>query len=203
MSKDNIGAFYNLCYEDKFQHEDVENRQLFLNGEINQNTIDGIAYHIFRYNRLDKGIPVEERKPIFVYINSEGGVVSDGYCIIDAICTSKTPVYTVNIGLCASMGFLIYIAGKKRYSMPHSEFLMHDGSTMGFDSTAKMKDRMDFETGQLEKMNKDYITSHTKISEKLYKQKYRCEWYFLPAEGKDIGVVDYIVGEDCEIEEIV
>lgn len=203
MEKDNIGHVYNYCYEDKFQVEDLENRYLYLNGEISEGIIDNIVYYIIRYNRIDKGIPINERKPIILYINSPGGSVVDGYGLIDSILLSETPVYTVNLALCASMGFLVYLAGARRYSMPHSEFLMHDGSTMGFDSTAKMKDRMQFETVQLEKMTKEYIMSRTNIKDKLYDEKYRVEWYFLPQEGKNIGAVDYIIGEDCSINEIL
>lgn len=203
MKNENIKEVYNLCYEDRFQAEDLEARRLYLNGEIDATAIDSIVYNIMRYNRLDKGLTKEERKPIILYINSPGGSVSDGYGIIDTILSSKTPVYTVNIALCASMGFLIFIAGEKRYSMPRSEFLMHDGSTMGYDSLAKMKDRMEFETVQLENMTKEYITSRTKIDEYLYNQKYRCEWYFLPDEGQKVGVVDFIIGKDCSIDDIL
>lgn len=203
MCKESIEKVYNYCYEDTFQEEDIENRRLFLIGEIDENAIDNIVYHIMRYNRMDVGVPVEKRKPIYLYINSPGGSVVDGYGVIDAIIVSETPVYTVNLAMCASMAFLIYIAGERRYSMPHSEFLMHDGSTMGFDSMAKMKDRMDFETGQLEKMTKEYIMSRTKIDDKLYDEKYRVEWYFLPNEGKQIGAIDYIVGADCSMNDIL
>lgn len=203
MEKDKIEQVYNYCYEDKFQQEDLEDRRLYLNGEIDENAIDNIVYHIMRYNRIDKGVPVEDRKPIILYINSPGGSVVDGYGVIDTILLSETPVYTVNVALCASMGFLIYLAGARRYSMPHSEFLMHDGSTMGYDSMAKMKDRMEFETVQLEKMTKEYIMSRTEINEKLYDEKYRVEWYFLPTEGKSIGAIDYIVGKDCSINDIL
>ena len=193
---------FNYCYLDRFDIEDLEERKIYINQEIDSDVIDGAVYHILRYNKLDKGIPKEERKPIFLYINSPGGSVVDGYGLIDAILSSETPVYTINQALCASMGFLIFIAGHKRFSMQHSEFLMHDGSTFGWDSTAKMKDRMDFETKELEQMTKRYIISHTNIDEKLYDEKYRVEWYFLPALAKEIGVVDYIVGQDCSINEI-
>lgn len=203
MEKDDIKQVYNYCYDDRFQQEDLEDRRLYLNGEIDENVIDNIVYHIMRYNRIDKGVPIKDRKPIILYINSPGGSTVDGYGVIDTILLSETPVYTVNIALCASMGFLIYLAGARRYSMPHSEFLMHDGSTMGYDSTAKMKDRMEFETIQLEKMTKAYIMSRTEINEKLYDEKYRVEWYFLPPEGKDIGAIDYIVGKDCSINDIL
>ena len=193
----------NLSLMDTFDIEDISDRRLYINSGIDDEIIESIVYCIFKFNREDKGIPVEDRKPIRLYINSPGGSVSAGYGLIDAIITSKTPVYTINQAMCASMGFLIFIAGQKRYSMPHSEFLMHDGSNFAYDSTAKMKDRMDFELGELEQVNKDYIMSHTKIDENLYKEKYRVEWYFLPKLAKEVGVVDYIVGEDCDIDEIL
>lgn len=199
---ENIKEIYNYCYSDRFDIEDLENRKLFINGGIDEDVIETIVYHILRYNKLDKGIAPEARKPIILYINSPGGSVVDGYGLIDAILSSITPVYTVNQALCASMGFLIFIAGHKRFSMEHSEFLMHDGSTFGYDSTAKMKDRMEFETNQLEQMTKNYIISHTKIDDALYDRQYRKEWYFLPDEAKEIGVVDYIINKDCSINEI-
>ena len=198
-----IQKFYNYIYADKFDIEDNEQRHIYLNSEIDESTIDTVVYHILRYNRLDKDIPIENRRPIKVYINSQGGSVPDGYALIDAINLSKTPVYTINLALAASMGFLIFIAGHKRYCMPHAEFLMHDGSTMGYDSTAKMRDRMEFETVELEKETKKYIMNKTNIDENLYNEKYRCEWYFLPKKAKEIGATDYIIGEDCELDEII
>lgn len=195
---------YNLSFTDKFEIEDFEQRRLFLNSEVDESIITSLAYHILRYNRIDKDVPVEERTPILLYINSPGGSVSDGYGLIDVILASKTPVYTVNQGLCASMGFLIFIAGHKRFSMQHSEFLMHDGSCgLMFESTAKMKDRIDFEAGQLEQMTKNYIMSHTNIDEVTYDAKYRMEWYTLPDEAKSYGICDFIIGKDCDIDEII
>ena len=193
----------NLCMEDTFDIEELEGRRLYINFGIDEDVIESIVWHILRYNRQDKGKPIEDRVPIKLYINSPGGNVVDGYGLIDAIITSKTPVWTINQAMCASMGFLIFIAGQRRYAMPHSEFLMHDGSTAGWDSTAKMKDRMDFELNEVEAMTREYIINHTKITEEMYKDKYRVEWYFLPKKAKEVGVVDYIVGEDCDIDEII
>ncbi len=204
---DNFESYYReakktltITYADVFEMEEIDKRHLAINSVIEDGmTYDSIVYHILRYNAQDKDIPIEKRQPIILYINTPGGSVTDGYGIIDAIKSSKTPVYTVNLGTCFSMGFLIFISGHKRYAMPHSEFLMHDGSTAGWDSTAKMKDRMEFETQQIEQMTKEHILSHTKIDSDLYDEKYRVEWYFLPKEAKELGVVDNIVTEDCDI----
>lgn len=198
-----IKETFTYMLNDKFLIEDLEDRRLYVNDAIDEWVIEQIVYHIHRFNRMDKGLPKEERKPIRLYLNTPGGNVYDGYGLVSAICESITPIYTINEAMCASMGFLIFIAGHKRYSTENAVFLMHDGSTAGWDSTAKMKDRMDFETNQLEKHTKNYIMSRTSIDEKLYDEKYRIEWYMLPDEAKSHGICDYIVGKDCSIDDIL
>lgn len=203
MKNLNENETINYCYEDRFQLEDLENRRLYINDEINESTIDSITYHIFRYNRLDAGKPVDERKPIIIYINSPGGSVSDGFGVIDSILTSKTPVHTVNIAECYSMGFLIFLAGSNRYGMPSSTYLCHDGSSVAYGSIGKMRDLMEFETGQMEKHIRNYVISRTNITDKDYTENYRKEWYFYPEEAKKYGVITHIVGTDCDIDEIL
>ena len=110
--------------------KDYEDRRLFLDSEIEANGDGSIAElkeRIMNYNRDDKGIKPKERKPILLFINSPGGDVQEGFSLVSFMSLSKTPIYTVNIGLWASMSFLIGIAGHKRFSLPNMTFLMHDG----------------------------------------------------------------------------
>ena len=199
-----VAENYNYSFADKFDIEDIEiNRHLYLNSDVDESVINQIVYHILRYNRLDKGIPVNDRKPIVLYINTPGGNVVDGYGLVDGILCSRTPVYTVNLGECSSMGFLIFISGHKRYAMPHSEFLMHEGVTGAVDCLSKAKERIDFEAGEMEQMTKAHVLERTKITSDMYKEKYKCEWYFLPEAAKDLGVTDFIIGKDCELDDII
>lgn len=204
----NISAF------DEIDLQDYNNRRLYLNAVVScsdlvvettvwQDVVTGLAANILRYNREDKGLPVGSRKPIIIYINSPGGSVIDGFGLIDVMINSKTPVYTVNLADAASMGFLIFLAGSRRFSMPHCQFLCHDGSTSGYDSSAKMRDRMEFETNALNPMVKDYVISRTNINSDLYDEKYRVEWYMLSEEAKSHGIVTDIVGKDCDIDDII
>lgn len=73
-----------LYQGEQFEADDLENRRLFINDVIDSDVIDTIVYHILRYNREDKDIPVESRKPILLYVNTNGGSVPDGYALIDA-----------------------------------------------------------------------------------------------------------------------
>lgn len=198
-----IEESFSYDYNDKFIMEDNLDRRIYLNAEINESAVDVIVYQIMRCNRLDRDIDIEDREPIRLYINSPGGSVIDGFSLIDCIKLSKTPVYTINLGMCFSMALLVFMAGHKRFSFPHSEFLLHDGQSSDANSTAKVKDYLDFSINQIEKMTKDYVITQSAISGDSFDNNYRREWYFLPKEGKDIGVVDYIVGQDCDMDEIL
>ena len=198
-----IKEIINYGLDDKDELYDREIRRLYLNDEIDDSILDSLVYMIMKYNREDMGIPVEERKPIVIYINSPGGTITDGFGLIDICLASKTPIYTVNQGICYSMGFLIFLAGEKRYAMKNSTFLCHEGSSIAFGSMSKLKDRVEFENGQMEQHIMDYVISRTNISKELYEQQYRKEWYMYPEEAKDNGILTHIVGVDCDIEEIL
>ena len=48
-----------------------------------------------------------------------------------------------------------------------------------------------------------YVLLHTRISEEEYDKNLRVEWYMFAEEAKDRGVIDKIIGEDCDLDEIV
>ena len=187
---------------DEFMYlQNVRNRRLFLNGEIKEKNVGDVVRNILKYNAEDKGIPTEERKPVLLYISSEGGDVDSGFTLIDVVENSKTPVYVVNLGYCYSMAFIIYLAGHKRYATKNSKFMVHDGNSYVGGSTGKAKDTMDF-IEAIEKRVKAYIVSRTKISAQKYTKNFRREWYMYADEAKSYGVCDSILGEDVDIDDI-
>lgn len=192
----------NCTIEEMFYIEDLKERKLFLNTDIDQFSIAAIVRHILKYNHEDKEIPVENRKPIVLYLVSNGGCVDSGFELIDIIKSSKTPVYTVNLGYQYSMGFLIGLAGHKRFATKNAKFLMHDGSMVAYDSTAKLEDQMEFRKRNEERI-KNYVLSTSNITSEEYDSKRRVEWYMFAEEAKEKGFVDYIIGEDCDIYEVI
>ena len=50
---------------------------------------------------------------------------------------------------------------------------------------------------------KQYILSRSKITSKEYDSKLRVEWYLFADEAKDKGFCDYIIGDDCDIDEVI
>lgn len=71
--KNEANTTMNICYTDIYDMEELDNRRLYINNDINCEIIDTIVYHILRFNRIDKDKKPEERKPILLYINSPGG----------------------------------------------------------------------------------------------------------------------------------
>lgn len=188
--------------DDIFYFKDLQNRKLFLQSDICQFSVDGIIKHIMQYNAEDRGIEPEKRQPILLYISSKGGEVDPGFALIDVILNSKTPVYTINLGYQYSMGFLIGLAGHKRFSMSNSKFLLHDGFNGAWNSGGKMQDEMEFRK-RMEERIKYYILSRSKVSSEEYDNKFRIEWYLFADEAKEKGFTDYIIGVDCDLNEII
>lgn len=197
---DKIPAMWGLG--DIFTLKDLQQRKLYMAANIQQDEVNDIVQFIMQYNREDAGIPVKERKPILLFILSNGGSVDVGFELIDIIELSTTPVYTINIGYQYSMGFLIGLAGHKRFATKNSRFLMHDGSNFVWDSSAKVRDQMKFQELS-ESRIKEYVLSHSRLTEEEYDTKYRVEWYMFADEAKKHGFVDYIIGEDCALEEVI
>lgn len=187
---------------DMFYLKDLKQRKLFLNDEINSFTVEDAVKHIMQINREDVGKPYEERTPILVYVNSNGGSVDAGFQLIDVILSSKTPVYTINTGYQYSMGFLIGLSGHKRFATLNAKYLMHDGTNFILNSGSKARDQMAFQD-RVEDRIKQYVLSRSKVTSEEYDAKMRIEWYMFADEAKKEGFVDYIVGIDCDIDSIV
>lgn len=192
----------NGLIDDLFYLKDLEQRKLFLNSNIDQFSVANIVKHIMQFNSDDKGIEVAKRKPIILYITSNGGDVDAGFELIDVIQGSNTPVYTINLGYQYSMGFLIGLAGHKRFATKNAKFLMHDGSNFVYGTGTKVQDQMEFQK-RVEARIKEYIISRSNITSEEYDNKLRVEWYLFADEAKERGFTDYIIGVDCDMDEMV
>ena len=107
--------------------------------DITEGTGDGINNLIRYWNLIDdkNNIPVEERQPIKLYIDSNGGDLVQTFIMIDSIRLSKTPVWTIGMGAVYSGGFFTFISGHRRIAYPSSSYLYHEGSTGTFGDAGK------------------------------------------------------------------
>lgn len=98
----------------------LKTRQIILSGEINQENAEKVIKQLLL-------LEADSDKPIYVYIDSPGGSIDDGFGIFDMIRFINAPVYTIGTGLIASMGALILLAVPKerRLGLPNSHYLIH------------------------------------------------------------------------------
>lgn len=192
----------NSPLDDYFYLKELKQRKLFLTSDIDQDSIEPIVKNILQMNKDDKNILPEDRTPILLYICSAGGEVTSGFELIDVILASKTPVYTINLGYEYSMGFLIGLAGHKRYATASASFLVHDGSNFICNSAAKAQDQMEF-LRKIDNKIREYTIARSNITGEEYDSKLRVEWYLFADEAKEKGFCDYIIGKDCDIDDII
>ncbi len=77
---------------------------------------------------------------IHLLISSPGGSVFHGMSLYNYLKGLPIEVFTYNFGSVDSIGIVIYCAGKKRFSVPHSRFLMH-GVKMNFNGQASWDEK--------------------------------------------------------------
>lgn len=178
-------------------YRDLEDRTIWIDYGVDESILE-VSKLIMYFNKLDKGIPAEERKPIKLLLYSYGGDGQACFSLLDVISLSKTPVYTVNMGVAMSAGLLILLGGHKRFCLKNSTALAHSGSggaSGTFEQTeAQMKDYKRF----VETM-RNYILERTNIDTRTLNKYKSKEWYLYAEEQVKYHVVDKIIDDIDEI----
>ena len=189
-------------FEESLAMEDVGSRNLYINGEIDSDTFRHIYYFITRFNAEDAEVDIDKRVPIKLHISTVGGSVWDGLGIVSIIQNSDTPV----IGICASyalsMGFYIFLSCDVRYATENAFLLRHEGIDGGYDASTKIKDYLAFSNKLQERLDKIVIRNSSLTARDLQDTE-RVENYIFADEAKDLGMIDYIIGQDCSLEDIL
>ncbi len=136
----------------------------------------------------------DSRSDISLYINSPGGSVSAGMAIYDTMQLVPNDVRTLAMGLAGSMGQFLLCAGAagKRFSLPHAQVLMHQGSA-GFGGTAADVEIYAEQLDRTGKMLIKLISKHTgQPEERVSADSLRDRW-FSAEEALDYGIIDHIV----------
>lgn len=182
-----------LVSEYVFQNQ----RRLYIDCDVDDNLLQ---YHrmIMRYNIEDAGIPREQRKPIWLYIHSYGGDLDVMWLFVDLMRASETPIYTVNLGVCASAASLIFITGEKRFMIKHGRVIVHEGSASISGDAVKVQDQAEEYKKELRRM-KDYILENTKIPQKDLMRKRNNDWVLDSTFCLANGVCDAIIENVKEI----
>lgn len=106
---------------DPLQEKFLKTRQIILSGEINKELADKIVRQLLILEADD------DKKTIYMYIDSPGGDVDAGFAIFDMIRFINAPVVLVGMGLIASAATLVLLAVPKenRVGLPNSRYLIH------------------------------------------------------------------------------
>lgn len=182
--------------------ENLEKRILTFNDQVDENVVENYILHILKWNAEDRDLPIEKRQPITIYLSCPGGNTFDGFNMVDVIMNSKTPVRGVVFSLAASMGYHILLSCHERIAFKNSVLLQHDGQIGIQNSTSKARDTMRF-FDSMETRTKEYVLSRTTMTEEFYDKVYDQEYYMYADEAKKLGCIDKIIGEDCDIDEIL
>ena len=102
----------------------LNDRIIILNEEVNNASAGVIVAQLLYLEGQDP------EKDISLYINSPGGVITDGMAIYDTMQYIKCDVSTICVGMAASMGAFLLAAGAKgkRFALPNSEIMIHQPS---------------------------------------------------------------------------
>lgn len=149
-------------------------RMYFMDYDVDEPCME-LERMIIRWNMEDKGKPVEERKPIRVFIHSSGGYAYYTWSLIDTILMSTTPVYTINVGYAMSAAGLIFLAGHKRFMFPRAKVLIHQGQNKIEGDAQKVMDQTAAYKKELKEMQ-DYIVSRTAIPATTLTKKKNNDW---------------------------
>jgi ATP-dependent Clp protease protease subunit len=136
----------------------------------------------------------DPHRDISLYINSPGGSVSAGLAIYDTMRLIPNDVSTLAMWLAASMGQFLLSAGTpgKRYALPHSRVLMHQGSA-GIGGSAIDIEIQAENLEHTKNVMLGLIAEHTgQPIEKVERDSLRDRW-FTAEEAKDYGFVDQIL----------
>jgi ATP-dependent Clp protease protease subunit len=165
----------------------LRERIIFLGDAIEDNVANlVIAQLLF----LDAEDP---ERDISLYINSPGGVITSGLAIYDTMQYVRAPVSTICIGMAASMAAVLLSAGAagKRFALPHSRIMIHQGSG-GFRGNTPDVFIQVKEMETLVNTNHEILARHTGQSlERIIADTSR-DHFMSPTEAKDYGIIDAV-----------
>lgn len=109
----------------------LRERIVFLNGEVND-AVSALVCAQLLFLEADN-----PKKPIHLYINSPGGVITSGMAMYDTMQFIQAPVHTLCMGTARSMGSFLLMAGApgQRSALPNANLLVHQPSG-GFQGQA-------------------------------------------------------------------
>ncbi len=164
----------------------LQDRIIMLFGEINDATSASIISQLLFLSSMD------EKKEIFIYINSPGGSVTSGLSIYDTIKYIKPTVITIGMGLCASMGAFLLSCGDKRYALENTKIMIHQplGGAKGQATDIMIVAE---EIVRTKKKINEILSINTKQPLNVIEQDTERDFYMDADKALKYGIIDEII----------
>ena len=173
----------------------LRERVIFLGTPIYDQMANAIIAQLLYLDRED------HERPINLYINSPGGMVTAGLAIYDTMRLVNAPISTICVGMAASFAAVLLCAGTtgKRYALPNATILLHQvaiaGGVQGQASDIEIQAR---HTIRIEDKMRQIISLHTgQPYDKVARDTDR-DYYLTAEEAVDYGLIDSVMDPDAE-----
>ena len=169
----------------------LNDRIVILSEDVNHTTASLIVAQMLFLEGQDPD------KDISFYINSPGGIITDGMAIYDTMQYIKCDVSTICIGMAASMGAFLLSAGTKgkRFALPNSEILIHQPLISGGGISGQCTDikiHSDHMVQTREKLNTILARNTGKPIDVIERDTER-DNYMTAAEAMEYGLIDKVI----------
>jgi ATP-dependent Clp protease, protease subunit len=165
----------------------LRDRIVFVNGPIDDNVAALVNAQLLF---LESENP---DKPVALYINSPGGVVTSGLAIYDTMQWIKCPVATVCMGTAYSMGSFLLMAGSagSRIALPNASIMLHQPSG-GFQGVASDIQRHAEDILRTKRRLNELYSKHCGRTYEEVERTLDRDHFMTAAEAKEWGVVDHV-----------
>ena len=165
----------------------LKDRIVFVSGEVHDDMANAIVAQLLF---LEMDNPSAD---ISMYINSPGGSVTAGMAIYDTMRHIKSPVRTVCVGMAASMGAFLLMAGEKgkRMALPNSEVMIHQPSGGAQGMATDVSIRVEWLLRTKKKMIQMMAEMTGQPLERVAQDAER-DYFMSAAEALSYGIIDEI-----------
>lgn len=166
----------------------LQDRIILVFGEITDSLSASVISQLLFLSSQD------DKKDIYLYINSPGGSVSAGLAIYDTMNFISCNVVTIGMGLCASMGAFLLSSGErnKRYCLEHTKIMIHQplGGAQGQATDIMIVAE---EIIKIKKLINEILARNTKKSLDQISKDVERDYYMNTTEAMEYGLIDHIL----------
>lgn len=162
-------------------------RTLRLVGELTPDSSGALTDGLLRFD-------AESQQPIVLCLTTPGGCVHSGLALIDVMGHIRSPVFTIAMGMVASMGAIILAVGQPgyRYAFTHTRILVHEvsGAVSGHPEKVASSARLQQESAR---RIEQILRRHTRLTKSQLRQLLPREQFLTSNEAKYMGLIDHIL----------